>query len=91
MTAIDEARFAQVVVRLQESMAVPITGKVQDVVQLTSQSYIDYEISTKVCEDKEKSPSREQLGEKEGNPKVIFPASDLARLLKPNRYCIITA
>ena len=39
MAAIDEARFAQVVGRLQESMAVPITGKVQDVVQLTSQSY----------------------------------------------------
>ena len=36
MAAIDEA---QVVGRLQESMAVPITGKVQDVVQLTSQSY----------------------------------------------------
>lgn len=35
MAAIDEARFAQVVGRLQESMAVPITGKVQ----LTSQSY----------------------------------------------------
>lgn len=39
MAAIDEARFTQVVGRLQESMAVPITGKVQDVVQLTSQSY----------------------------------------------------
>lgn len=39
MAAIDEARFAQVVGRLQESMAFPITGKVQDVVQLTSQSY----------------------------------------------------
>lgn len=39
MAAIDEARFAQVVGCLQESMAVPITGKVQDVVQLTSQSY----------------------------------------------------
>ena len=39
MAAIDEARFAQVVGRLQESMAVPITSKVQDVVQLTSQSY----------------------------------------------------
>lgn len=39
MAAIDEARFAQVVGRLQESMEVPITGKVQDVVQLTSQSY----------------------------------------------------
>ena len=39
MAAIDEARFAQVVDRLQESMEVPITGKVQDVVQLTSQSY----------------------------------------------------
>lgn len=33
MAAIDEARFAQVVGRLQESMAVPITGKVQDVIQ----------------------------------------------------------
>ena len=39
MAAIDEARFSQVVGRLQESMAVPITGKVQDVVQLTAQSY----------------------------------------------------
>lgn len=39
IAAIDEACFAQVVGRLQESMAVPITGKVQDVVQLTSQSY----------------------------------------------------
>ena len=39
MAAIDEVRFSQVVGRLQESMAVPITGKVQDVVQLTAQSY----------------------------------------------------
>ena len=39
MAAIDESRFSQVVGRLQESMAVPITGKVQDVVQLTAQSY----------------------------------------------------
>ena len=39
MAAIDEACFSQVVGRLQESMAVPITGKVQDVVQLTAQSY----------------------------------------------------
>lgn len=39
MAAIDEARFSQVVGRLQESMAVPITGRVQDVVQLTAQSY----------------------------------------------------
>ena len=39
MAAIDEARFSQVVGRLQESMTVPITGKVQDVVQLTAQSY----------------------------------------------------
>lgn len=39
MAAIEESRFAQVVGRLQESMEVPITGKVQDVVQLTSQSY----------------------------------------------------
>ena len=39
MAAIDEARFSQVVGRLQESMAVPITGKVQEVVQLTAQSY----------------------------------------------------
>ena len=38
MAAIDEARFAQVVGRLQESMAVPITGKVQDVVQLSNTS-----------------------------------------------------
>lgn len=52
-------------------------------------AYIDCKISTKVCEDKEKSPSRAQLGEKEGGPKVIFPVSDLARLLKPDRYCNI--
>lgn len=39
MATIDEARFSQVVGRLQESMAVPITGRVQDVVQLTAQSY----------------------------------------------------
>lgn len=39
MAAIDEARFSQVVGRLQKSMAVPITGRVQDVVQLTAQSY----------------------------------------------------
>lgn len=39
MAAIDEAHFSQVVGRLQESMAVPITGRVQDVVQLTAQSY----------------------------------------------------
>lgn len=49
-------------------------------------AYIDCKISTKVCEDKEKSPSRAQLGEKEGGPKVIFPVSDLARLLKPDCY-----
>lgn len=35
MAAIEESRFG----RLQESMEVPITGKVQDVVQVTSQSY----------------------------------------------------
>ena len=39
IAAIDETRFAQIVSRLQESAAAPITGKVQDVVQLTSQSY----------------------------------------------------
>nr|DAQ32394.1 MAG TPA: hypothetical protein [Caudoviricetes sp.] len=33
-----------------------------------------------------KSPSRAQLGEKEGGLKVIFPASDLARLPKPDHY-----
>lgn len=39
MAEIDEAHLSQVVGRLQESMAVPITGKVQDVVQLTAQNY----------------------------------------------------
>lgn len=33
-----------------------------------------------------KSPSRAQLGEKEGGPEVIFPASDLARLPKPDHH-----
>ena len=33
-----------------------------------------------------KSPSRAQLGEKEGGPKVIFPVSDLARLPKPDHH-----
>ena len=37
--AIDESRFGQIVGRLQESMAIPITGKVQDVVELTAQNY----------------------------------------------------
>lgn len=39
MAAIDESRFAQVVGRLQDAMSVPISGKVQDVVQLTTQTY----------------------------------------------------
>lgn len=39
MAAIDESRFAQVVGRLQDAMSVPISGKVQDVVQLTAQTY----------------------------------------------------
>ena len=39
MAAIDETRFAQIVNRLRDSTEVPITGKVQDVVQLTAQSY----------------------------------------------------
>ena len=34
-----ESRFAQVVGRLQDAMSVPISGKVQDVVQLTAQTY----------------------------------------------------
>lgn len=53
---------------------------------LNFRAHIDYELSTKVCEDKEKSPSRAQLGEKEGGPEVIFPVSDLARLLKLDYY-----
>ena len=39
MAAIDETRFAQIVNRLRDSTEAPITGKVQDVVQLTAQSY----------------------------------------------------
>lgn len=39
MAAIDETRFAQIVNRLRDSTEIPITGKVQDVVQLAAQSY----------------------------------------------------
>ena len=39
MAAIDETRFAQIVNRLRDSTEAPITGKVQDVVQLTAQNY----------------------------------------------------
>lgn len=39
MAAIDEARFGMVVGKLQESVGVPIKGRVQDVIELTSKSY----------------------------------------------------
>lgn len=38
-SAIDEGRFAQVVGRLKESVGVPITGKVPEVVELTGRAY----------------------------------------------------
>lgn len=44
------------------------------------------EANEKLEQLKEKSPSRAQLGEKEGGPEVIFPVSDLARLPKPDHY-----
>lgn len=37
--AIQETRFAQVIGRLKEAAGVPITGKVSEVVELTSRSY----------------------------------------------------
>lgn len=49
MAAIDESRFSQVVGRLQESMAVPITGKVQDVVsydRATTLEGIGWQVAT---------------------------------------------
>lgn len=39
MAAVEESRFAQVVGKLQEATAVKITGKIQEVVQLTSQTF----------------------------------------------------
>lgn len=39
MAAIEESRFAQVVGRLKESVGVKMTGRVQDVVELTGRSY----------------------------------------------------
>ena len=39
MAAIEESRFAQIVDKLRESVGVPITGRVQDVVELTGKTY----------------------------------------------------
>lgn len=39
MAAIDETRFGMVVGKLQESVGIPIKGRVQDVIELTSKSY----------------------------------------------------
>jgi len=39
MAAIEETRFAMVVDKLKESVGAPITGKVQDVVELTSRTF----------------------------------------------------
>ena len=39
MSAIEESRFAQIVDKLKESVGVPITGRVQDVVELTGRAY----------------------------------------------------
>lgn len=39
MAAIDESRFAQVVGRLKEAAGIPITGAVQNVVELTAKNY----------------------------------------------------
>ncbi len=39
MAAIEEARFAQIVGRLQESTQAKITGRVQDVIELTGKAY----------------------------------------------------
>lgn len=37
--AIEESQFAQIVDRMKESVSVPITGRVQDVVELTGKTY----------------------------------------------------
>ena len=39
MAAIEEARFSQIVGRLQESSQAKITGRIQDVVELTGKNY----------------------------------------------------
>jgi hypothetical protein len=39
LAAIDEARFAQIVNTLSETASIPITGRVQDVVELTGKSF----------------------------------------------------
>ena len=39
LAAIEESRFAQVVGRLKEAAGIPITGKVTEVVELTSKTY----------------------------------------------------
>ena len=39
MAAIEETRFAMVVSKLRESVGVPITGRVQDVIELTGKTY----------------------------------------------------
>ena len=39
MAAIEESRFAQVVGRLKEAAGIPITGKVNEVVELTARTY----------------------------------------------------
>ncbi len=39
MAAIEEARFAQIVGRLQESTQAKITGRVQDVIELAGKAY----------------------------------------------------
>ena len=37
--AIEESQFAQIVDRMRESVGIPITGRVQDVVELTGRTY----------------------------------------------------
>ena len=39
MAAIDEARFAQIVGKLEDASFAPITGRVQDVIELTGKAY----------------------------------------------------
>lgn len=39
MAAIEETRFAMVVGKLRESVGVPITGRIQDVIELTGKTY----------------------------------------------------
>ena len=39
MAAIEETRFAMIVGKLRESVGVPITGRVQDVIELTGKNY----------------------------------------------------